>query len=82
MVFNEEKCQFFKKEIKVLGHVISGNGIKPDEDRVRAIKDFEIPENKRELMSFIGLVGYCRKFIKNLSIFSRDDDKRVCIYIY
>ena len=71
MVFNEEKCQFFKKEIKVLGHVISGNGIKPDEDRVRAIKDFKIPENKRELMSFIGLVGYCRKFIKNLSIISK-----------
>ena len=71
MIFNKEKCKFFQKEIRVLGHVVSEDGIKPDEERVRAIKQFKVPETKRELMSFLGLVGYCRKFIKDLSIISK-----------
>ena len=71
MVVNKDKCEFFKREISVLGLIVSEKGIKPDTERIKAIQDFKIPETKRELMSFIGLVGYCRKFIKNLSILSK-----------
>jgi hypothetical protein len=68
---NREKCEFFKKELKILGHVVSGDGIKPDPERVAAIHSFKGPESKKELQSFLGLVGYCWKFIKDLSTMSK-----------
>ncbi|MGL5706859.1 MAG: reverse transcriptase domain-containing protein [Aeromonas sp.] len=64
---NRDKCKFFQEEVKILGHKISKHGISPDEDRVKSIKEFRLPKNKKELQSFLGLVSYCRKFIKNLS---------------
>jgi transposase InsO family protein len=71
MIFNSEKCEFFKKEIRVLGHIVSHKGIRPDDRRIQAIKAFKDPETKKELMSFLGLIGYCRKFIKDLSGLSK-----------
>ena len=71
MVLNQEKCEFGKKEIEILGHVISGRGIKPLESRVEAIKNFINPRDVKELQSFLGLVNYCRKFIPDLSIISK-----------
>ncbi|MCA9766889.1 MAG: hypothetical protein KC455_10785, partial [Carnobacterium sp.] len=71
MIWNKEKCETFKNEIKILGHIVSASGLKPNPDRVRAIRDFKMPGTKKEMMSFLGLVGYCRKFIKNLSQLSK-----------
>lgn len=71
MTFNTEKCEFFKKEIKILGHIVSKRGIRPDPNRVKAIKEFRNPASKKELMSFLGLINYCRKFIPKLSVRSK-----------
>lgn len=57
----------FFSEIEILGHLVSDRGIKPHPDRVAAINNFGVPTNKKELQSFIGLVNYCRKFVKNIS---------------
>ena len=56
------KCEFFKNEIAYLGHLISGKGIFPMNERVKAITDSAPASNITEAKHVIGLTGYYRKF--------------------
>ena len=53
-----EKCEFFRKQVTYLGHVISAEGLKPFEKRVDAVVNFPKPENVKQLESFIGKLNY------------------------
>jgi len=64
---NIEKCQFMREEVHVLGHVISKEGLKTDDKKVMAIKNKVIPTNVSELKSFLGAIGYYRKFINQFA---------------
>ena len=64
------KCQFAEPEIKALGHVVNGDGIHPDPEKVKAVRDFpQPPEDANEaeklkfVRSFVGLCSYYRRFI-------------------
>lgn len=61
---NLKKCEFGRHEIAYLGHVISQQGVF-DQEKVRAMKEWSIPKNLRELRGFLGLTEYYRKFIAN-----------------
>ena len=61
------KCHFGQTKIKFLGHVITDAGILPDPDKVKAINSIPAPTNVTKLQSFLGLVGYYRKFIPNFA---------------
>ena len=63
-----DKCQFFKKEVSYLGHVISAEGVKPQEDKVSAIKHTPLPTTVKGIQSFLGLSNYYRRFIKDYSL--------------
>jgi len=56
-----------RKEVAYLGHVIGPTGVRPDEKRVKAVKDFPEPKTTRELKGFLGLAGYYRRFVPNFS---------------
>ena len=60
---NASKCEFGLTEIKVLGHVITSQGIKPDLTKTEAIRNAPVPKNVSEVKSFLGLCGYVSKFI-------------------
>ncbi|XP_076269006.1 uncharacterized protein LOC143201674 [Rhynchophorus ferrugineus] len=62
-----DKSEFLKKSVEFLGHVITPEGIKPNPKKVSAIKNFEIPKTPKEIKSFLGLIGFYRKFIKNFA---------------
>jgi hypothetical protein len=62
-----DKCEFLKTELNYLGHVVTGEGVKPDPHKVQAIKEFPIPKTKTDVKSFLGLAGYYRKFIPQFS---------------
>jgi hypothetical protein len=74
MTLKKEKCDFGCNEIKFLGHVVSGSGIKPDLDKVKAIMEIKPPLNKTEARRFTGMVNYLSKFSSALA--------RLCIPIY
>lgn len=60
-----KKCHFFKQSVKYLGHVVTADGIIPDDDKVEALKRLETPRNLRDVRSFLGACGYYRKFLKH-----------------
>ncbi|KAM0735103.1 Retrovirus-related Pol polyprotein from transposon 17.6 [Formica fusca] len=62
-----DKCEFLRKEVIYLGHIISENGISPDPSKLTAIKEFPTPKKVKDIQSFIGLAGYYRKFIEDFS---------------
>ncbi|UYV81537.1 K02A2.6-like [Cordylochernes scorpioides] len=61
------KLQMATGVVKFLGHTISQEGIFPDQDKVRAIQNMQIPKNKQELQRILGTVTYLAKFIPDLS---------------
>ena len=67
ITLNSEKCEFSKRSVKFLGHVINESGIHPDPDKIQAIKKMKTPTNVKELRRFLGMVTYLSKFSPNLS---------------
>ena len=47
--FNEKKCEFRKDEISYVGHKLSGEGLKADPEKIRAVQNMNSPQNKKEL---------------------------------
>jgi hypothetical protein len=62
-----KKFQFKVKEISYVGHLLTGDGLKPDPDKVRAITDMPEPEDAKAIQRFLGMVVYLAKFIPKLS---------------
>ena len=55
--------------VPFFGHVLTKDGIQPDESKVKLILDWPIPENQKELLQFMGSVNYLSKFLAFLSDF-------------
>ena len=64
---NEKKCIEESDSLTFLGFVFSNAGIKPDPSLLRKISEMPVPRNARELASFLGLVNYYGRFIKNFA---------------
>ena len=61
------KCHFLKKETKYLGFVINEQGIKPNMDKVAAIRALKTPNSKKDCRSILGMAGWYRRHIPNFS---------------
>ena len=59
------KCQFGMKECYYLGHIVGNGQVRPDPEKLRAIKEFPVPLTKKQVREFSGLTGYYRWFIGN-----------------
>ena len=64
---NKEKCEFARPEVDYVGHKLTGDGLKPTQQRVKSIVDMKDPENHAELETILGMLAYVSKFIPNLS---------------
>ena len=61
------KCFFMKDSVAYLGHLIDAKGIRALPEKIAAIVKTPLPRNVHQLRSFLGLVGYYRKFLPNLT---------------
>ena len=67
----EVKCNFLKKHIQYLGHIILGKGLTPVPEKLACIKDMPPPKTAKEVKQFLGLIGYYRKFVPRFSDLAR-----------
>ena len=67
LTVNLAKTEFCHATVTFLGHLVGQGQVKPLEAKVNAISEFPVPKCKRQLMRFLGMAGYYRKFCKNFS---------------
>lgn len=67
LTLGAKKCHIAAEEVQFLAHKVSPEGVRPAEDKVKAISELRMPENLKELKSSLGLMGYFRRYIKNFS---------------
>lgn len=61
------KCSLGFAELEFLGHIAGNGKLKPVQDKVEAILKFPVPTTKKNVRSFLGLIGFYRKFIPKFS---------------
>ena len=64
---NGLKCQFFQAQVKYMGHILGKEGISPVKSKLDAIQLAPRPKDVSQLRSFLGMLNYYPKFIKDFS---------------
>ena len=64
------KCSLFQHEVLFLGHLVSADGISCDPSKIEAVKNWPVPQNVSAVRSFLGLVGYYRKYLDQFTEYS------------
>ena len=64
---NLKKCVFMTNSFLFLGYVVSSEGIKVDEEKVKAIREWPTLKNVSDVRSFHGLATFYRRFIEHFS---------------
>lgn len=67
LTVNLAKCEFAKATVTLLGKVVGQGQVWPVQAKVTAIEQYPVPTTKKELMRFLGLVGYYRSFCTKFS---------------
>jgi len=52
-----DKCKFLTTEIEYLGYIIKENTVKPLNSGISAVRNYPIPQNQKDVQSFIGLAS-------------------------
>ncbi|CAF4417489.1 unnamed protein product, partial [Didymodactylos carnosus] len=65
LTLKPSKCFFARQKLKYLGHIVSAQGIRPDPEKLEAVRSFPTPGKAKDVRAFLGLTGYYRRFIKN-----------------
>ena len=68
LTVSRDKMNLSLKNIKILGHIVSEDGIRVDSTKTDAITKWPVPSTKRELQRFIGMCNWYRRHIKNFSL--------------
>ena len=67
----KEKCDFFKKHIQYLGHLIAEEDFTPLPEKLDSIRNMPRPKTPKEIKQFLGLIGCYRKFVPRFSDIAR-----------
>ena len=77
LFLKREKCAFGVRELYVLGHVVSRDGIRSATERIDAIRAVPFPRNARELRRFLGMTNFMRDYIMGYSMLAKPLSQQV-----
>jgi len=79
------KCNLMQTSVCFLGHIISGQGVATDPEKIRLIKDWPVPQNLKEVRGYLGLAGLLSKIYqrlrKNRGASTRFDEKKPTVLV-
>ena len=61
------KCDIMKTSVEFLGQQIYAGGMTSTEAKLKAIRDWAIPQNIKDIRSFLGFANYYRRFVRNFA---------------
>ena len=64
---NPGKCKLFQKRVKFLGSIVTEEGIYPDPEKVKAVRDWPVPTELRQVRAFVALASYYRRSMKDFA---------------
>ena len=67
MKLSAKKCHLFQNKVRYVGFIVSADGVETDPDKINKISQWPQPQNRDEVRTFLGFVGYYRKFVKDFS---------------
>jgi len=59
----QAKCKFGVQEIKYLGHLVTGDGVKPDPAKIASVATWPTPTCVRDVQSFLGMANYYSAYV-------------------
>ncbi|MBW0547955.1 hypothetical protein O181_087670 [Austropuccinia psidii MF-1] len=71
MKISLKKRNFGFEELKALVHIVSGLSLGIDKNKVAAVLLKPIPQNKKQMISFLGFASYCRQHLKYFAILAK-----------
>ena len=78
LVINSGKCIFGENSVRFLGYIVDEQGIRPNPERVEAIKNFPKPSTVKNLRQFLGSVNFYRRFIPNAAKIQHNLNAQLC----
>jgi len=81
LVLNYEKCYFMVEQGIVFGHIASLRGLEVDKAKIDVISSLSYPSCVREVCSFLGHIGFYRRFIKDYSTLVQIISQRNGFYV-
>lgn len=67
LTLNVNKCEWARREVRYLGYHLGNGQLRPQVDKVEAIRRSPRPRTKKEVRSVLGLVGWYRRFVQNFA---------------
>lgn len=67
LTVNLDKCRFFSSQLKYLGYVVDGSGLRTDPAKVEAILNYPTPTCRKDVKRFLGTATWYRRFVPNFS---------------
>ena len=65
LTLQADKCRIMREEVEYLGHVVSAQGVQPQPEYTRIVKEWPQPTSVTQLRGFLGKVSYYRRFIRD-----------------
>ena len=66
-MLNSQSVIFWTESVSFLGHVVTKDGIQVDPQKIEAVSEWPRPTTMIKIRSFLGLVGYYRRFVQDFS---------------
>ena len=64
---NLKKCRFHQEEVRILGYLVSSKGIRIEDERIEAVKQWPEPQSVRDIQVFLGFANFYWRFIQGFS---------------